>query len=44
VKRIEDNLVLGYDIMNAYKEESGKLREDIDKLLNTLMDKNEDAL
>jgi len=44
VKRIEDNLVLGYDIMNSFKEESGKLREDIDKLLNALMDKNEDAL
>jgi hypothetical protein len=44
VKRIEDNLVLGYDIMNAYKEESSNLRQDIDKLLNALMDKNEDAL
>lgn len=44
VKRIEDSLVLGYDIMNAYKQESATLRVDIEKLLNNLMDKNEDAL
>ena len=30
--------------MNAYKEEAGNLRQDIDKLLNGLMEKNEDAM
>lgn len=30
VKRMEDNLVLGFDIMSAYKDEAQKLRSDID--------------
>ncbi len=44
IKRIEDNLVLGYDLMNMYKDESQKLKDDIETLLNQLMDQNEEAL
>jgi hypothetical protein len=41
---MEDNLVLGFDIMTAYKDEAQKLRSDIDSLLNHLIEKNSDVL
>jgi hypothetical protein len=41
---MEDNLVLGFDIMTAYKDEAQKLRTDIDSLLNHLIEKNSDVL
>jgi len=41
---MEDNLVLGFDLLNAYKDESQKLHVDIDSLLNNLIEKNEDVL
>lgn len=44
VKRMEDSLVLGFDIMSAYKDEAQKLRTDIDYLLNNLIEKNSDVL
>jgi len=37
-------LVLGFDIMTAYKDEAQKLRTDIDSLLNHLIEKNSDVL
>ena len=44
VKRMEDNLVLGFDLMTAYKDEAQRLRTDIDSLLNNLIEKNSDVL
>lgn len=44
VKRMEDNLVLGFDLMSSYKDEAQKLRKDIDYLLNNLIEKNSDVL
>ena len=44
VKRMEDNLVLGFDLMTAYKDEAQRLRNDIDSLLNNLIEKNSDVL
>ena len=41
---MEDNLVLGFDLMSNYKDEAQKLRIDIDNLLNNLIDKNSDVL
>ena len=41
---MEENLVLGFDIMTAYKDEAQKLRSDIDSLLNHLIEKNSDVL
>lgn len=41
---MEDSLVLGFDIMSAYKNEAQKLRTDIDSLLNNLIDKNSEVL
>jgi len=41
---MEDNLVLGFDIMTAYKDEAQKLRTEIDSLLNHLIEKNSDVL
>ena len=35
---------MGFDLMNDYKEESSRLRSDIDLLLNHLIDKNEEVL
>ena len=37
-------MVLGFDIMTAYKDEAQKLRTDIDSLLNHLIEKNSDVL
>lgn len=37
-------MVLGFDIMTAYKDEAQKLRTDIDCLLNHLIEKNSDVL
>lgn len=37
-------MVLGFDIMSAYKDEAQKLRTDIDSLLNHLIEKNSDVL
>jgi hypothetical protein len=44
VKRMEDNLVLGFDLMTAYKDEAQRLHFDIDSLLNNLIEKNSDVL
>jgi hypothetical protein len=41
---MEDNLVLGFDLMTAYKDEAQRLRNDIDSLLNNLIEKNSDVL
>lgn len=41
---MEDNLVLGFDLLTAYKDESQKLHVDIDHLLNNLIEKNADVL
>jgi hypothetical protein len=41
---MEDNLVLGFDLMSSYKDEAQKLRKDIDSLLNYLIEKNSDVL
>jgi hypothetical protein len=44
IKRLEDSLVQGYDMMNDYKEESAFLRMDIEKSLNLLIEKNAEVL
>lgn len=44
VKRMEDNLVLGFDLMTTYKDEAQRLHFDIDSLLNNLIEKNSDVL
>ncbi|CDW77969.1 UNKNOWN [Stylonychia lemnae] len=44
IKRIEDQLVLGYELLNTYKDESGNLRSQIDSLMNNLIEKNEGVL
>jgi hypothetical protein len=36
--------VLGYDLLNLYKEEANTLRSDVDDLMNNLIDKNESVL
>ena len=41
---MEDNLVLGFDLLNSYKEESQKLHVDIDSLMNNLIEKNAEVL
>jgi hypothetical protein len=41
---MEDNLVLGFDLMTAYKDEAQRLHNDIDSLLNNLIEKNSDVL
>jgi len=44
VKRIEDRLVEGYDVIEAYKDEAQRLRADLDNALNSLIAQNEDTL
>ena len=44
IKRMEDNLVLGFDMMSAYKDEARRLHNDIDSLMNNLIEKNSDVL
>jgi hypothetical protein len=43
VKRIEEQMVLGYELLALYKQETGTLRGDIDCLMNTLINKVEDT-
>ena len=44
IKRIEDSLVLGYEQLNLYVEDSDNLRKGIDDLMTQLIKKNEDVL
>lgn len=43
VKRIEEQMVLGYELLALYKQETGTLRGDIDCLMNTLINKVEET-
>jgi hypothetical protein len=38
IKRIEDTLVMGYDQLNQYVEDSDMLRKGIDSLMTTLIE------
>ena len=44
IKRIEDCLVLGYEQLNSYVEDSDQLRKGIDELMTALIKRNEDVL
>ena len=44
IKRIEDQLMMGFTMLNKFKEEASELREDVDKLMTDLLQKNEDVL
>lgn len=44
VKRIEEQLVLGYELLNMYKQDSETLRGDIDNVMNNLIEKTEGVL
>ena len=36
--------MMGFTMLNKFKEEASELREDVDKLMNDLLQKNEDVL
>ena len=41
IKHLEDQLVLGYDLLQAYKEEADHIRQEIDMMMNVLIEKTE---
>lgn len=43
VTAIQEQMVLGYELLALYKQETGTLRGDIDCLMNTLINKVEDT-
>ena len=43
MKRIEEQMVLGYEIISLFKQEAEVLRGDINVLMNRLMDSVEDV-
>eukprot|EP00347_Sterkiella_histriomuscorum_P012904 403366772 len=44
IRRIEDSLVQGYELLNTYKSESENLRSQVDHLMTQLIEKNEGVL
>ena len=43
MKRIEEQMVLGYELISLFKQEADVLRQDINVLMNRLMDSVEDV-
>ena len=41
IAKMEDNLVLGYDMLQLFKEEADQIRKEMDVMMNTLVEKAE---